>query len=96
VRNWARLIWIRKSHRWTSHTAIYVGQDVTGLQVPSSVSQPLVHEARKGGRPVKSTPKEIKTIRALPKSAEISVTRIGRPLRYCPSTLYRTVLRPTA
>jgi len=50
---------------------------------------------RKGGRPVKLSPKEVKTIRALLKTADIPVAEIAARFGIARSTLYRTMLRPT-
>ena len=47
---------------------------------------------RSGGRPPKLTPKEIKTIRALLKSADIPVAEIATRFGVARSTLYRTVI----
>lgn len=49
---------------------------------------------RTGGRPPKLTPKEIKTIRALLKSAEIPVAEIAARFHIARSTLYRVILKP--
>ncbi len=49
---------------------------------------------RTGGRPPKLTPKEIKTIRALLKSAEIPVAEIAARFHIARSTLYRAILKP--
>ena len=49
---------------------------------------------RKGGRPPKLTPKEIKTIRALLKSADIPVGEIAARFHVARSTLDRTILKP--
>jgi len=46
---------------------------------------------RKGGRPAKLTPKEVKTIRALLRSQEISVTEIAARFSVARSTLYRAI-----
>jgi len=51
---------------------------------------------RTGGRPPKLTPKEIKTIRALLKSAEILVAEIAARFHIARSTLYRAILKPAA
>jgi DNA invertase Pin-like site-specific DNA recombinase len=51
---------------------------------------------RKGGRPAKLSPKEIKTIRALLKTADIPVAEIAQRFGIARSTLYRTVLKPSA
>ncbi|HEV2041646.1 MAG TPA: helix-turn-helix domain-containing protein, partial [Casimicrobiaceae bacterium] len=51
---------------------------------------------RKGGRPAKLSAKEIKTIRALLKTADISVAEIAARFGVARSTLYRAVLNPTA
>jgi hypothetical protein len=51
---------------------------------------------RTGGRPAKLSPKEIKTIRALLKTADIPVAEIAQPFGIARSTLYRNVLRPVA
>lgn len=51
---------------------------------------------RTGGRPPKLTPKEIKTIRALLKSAEIPVAEIATRFHIARSTLYRAILKPAA
>ncbi len=51
---------------------------------------------RKGGRPAKLTAKEIKTIRALLKTADIPVTEIAARFGVARSTLYRAVLKPAA
>ena len=48
---------------------------------------------RKGGRPSKLSPKEIKTIRALLKTADISVAEIASRFGIARSTLYRTIPR---
>jgi len=50
---------------------------------------------RKGGRPVKLSPKEVKTIRALLKTADIPVAEIAARFGIALSTLYRTMLSPT-
>ena len=47
---------------------------------------------RKGGRPSKLSPKEIKTIRALLKTAEIPVSEIAARFGIARSTLYRAIL----
>ena len=47
---------------------------------------------RKGGRPAKLSPKEIKTIRALLETADISVAEIAARFGVARSTLYRAVL----
>jgi DNA invertase Pin-like site-specific DNA recombinase len=49
-----------------------------------------------GGRPSKLSPKEIKTIRALLKSAEIPVAEIAARFHIARSTLYRAILKPGA
>jgi DNA invertase Pin-like site-specific DNA recombinase len=46
---------------------------------------------RKGGRPSKLSPKEIKTIRALLKNADIPVAEIAARFGIALSTLYRAV-----
>ncbi|WP_455685154.1 helix-turn-helix domain-containing protein [Tunturiibacter empetritectus] len=46
---------------------------------------------RKGGRPAKLSPKEVKTIRALLKTADIPVAEIAARFRVARSTLYRAV-----
>jgi len=51
---------------------------------------------RKGGRPPKLSAKEIKTIRALLKTADIPVAEIAARFGIARSTLYRTVLKPVA
>ena len=51
---------------------------------------------RKGGRPAKLSPKEIKTIRALLKTADIPVAEIAARFGVARSTLYRAVLSPAA
>lgn len=51
---------------------------------------------RKGGRPSKLSPKEIKTIRALLKTAEIPVAEIAARFGVARSTLYRAVLKAAA
>lgn len=51
---------------------------------------------RAGGRPPKLSPKEIKTIRALLKSAEIPVAEIAARFHIARSTLYRAILKPAA
>jgi DNA invertase Pin-like site-specific DNA recombinase len=49
---------------------------------------------RKGGRPAKLSPKEIKTIRALLKTAEIPVAEVAARFGIARSTLYRAILEP--
>ncbi len=49
---------------------------------------------RSGGCPAKLSPKEIKNIRALLKSDEISVSEIAARFHIARSTLYRVVLKP--
>ena len=51
---------------------------------------------RAGGRPAKLSPKEIKTIRALLKSADIPVSEIAARFHIARSTLYRAILKPAA
>ena len=51
---------------------------------------------RKGGRPAKLSAKEIKTIRALLKTADIPVAEIAARFGIARSTLYRAVLNPAA
>ena len=51
---------------------------------------------RNGGRPSKLSAKEIKTIRALLKTADIPVAEIAARFGVARSTLYRTVLKPSA
>lgn len=51
---------------------------------------------RTGGRPPKLTPKEVKTIRALLKSAEIPVAEIAARFHIARSTLYRAILKSAA
>ena len=51
---------------------------------------------RKGGRPTKLSPKEIRTIRALLKSADIPVAEIAARFGIARSTLYRAILKPVA
>jgi DNA invertase Pin-like site-specific DNA recombinase len=51
---------------------------------------------RKGGRPPKLSAKEIKTIRALLKTADIPVAEIAARFGIARSTLYRTILKPAA
>jgi Helix-turn-helix domain of resolvase len=50
--------------------------------------------ARKGGRPAKLSPKEIKTIRPLLKTAAVPVAEIAARFGIARSTLYRAVLKP--
>jgi DNA invertase Pin-like site-specific DNA recombinase len=49
---------------------------------------------RKGGRPEKLSPKEARTIRALLKTGDMSVTEIATRFGVARSTLYRTIHRP--
>jgi DNA invertase Pin-like site-specific DNA recombinase len=51
---------------------------------------------RKGGRPSKLLPKEIKTIHALLKTADIPVAEVARRFGIARSTLYRTLRKPVA
>jgi DNA invertase Pin-like site-specific DNA recombinase len=51
---------------------------------------------RNGGRPAKLSAKEIKTIRALLKTADIPVTEIAARFGVARSTLYRAVLKSAA
>jgi DNA invertase Pin-like site-specific DNA recombinase len=51
---------------------------------------------RKGGRPAKLSAKEIKTIRALLKSAEIPIAEIAARFGIARSTLYRSIFKPAA
>jgi len=51
---------------------------------------------RKGGRPAKLSPIEIKTIRALLKTADIPAAEIAARFGIARSTLYRAVLKPAA
>jgi DNA invertase Pin-like site-specific DNA recombinase len=51
---------------------------------------------RKGGRPSKLSPKEVKTIRALLKTADIPVAEIAARFGIARSTLYRAILNPVA
>ena len=51
---------------------------------------------RNGGRPLKLSPKEVKTIRALLKTADMPVAEIAARFGIARSTLYRTMLRPVA
>ena len=46
---------------------------------------------RKGGRPRKLTPKDLKTVRALLRSGEVLVSTIAEQFRVARSTLYRNV-----
>lgn len=51
---------------------------------------------RTGGRPAKLAPKEVKTIRALLKTADMPVAEIAARFGIARSTLYRSVLgKPT-
>ena len=50
----------------------------------------------KGGRPAKLSPKEIKTIRALLKTADIAVCEIAARFGIARSSLYRSVLKSVA
>ena len=51
---------------------------------------------RKGGRTAKLSAKEIKTIRALLKTADIPVAKIAARFGIARSTLYQTILKPAA
>jgi DNA invertase Pin-like site-specific DNA recombinase len=51
---------------------------------------------RKGGRPAKLSTKEIKTIRALLKTADVPVAEIAARFGIARSTLYRAVLKPAS
>jgi hypothetical protein len=51
---------------------------------------------RKGGRPPKLSAKEVRTIRALLKTADIPVAEIAARFGIAHSTLYRTILEPAA
>ena len=46
---------------------------------------------RKGGRPRKMSPKDLKTVRALLRSGDVPVTTIAEQFRVARSTLYRNV-----
>ena len=48
---------------------------------------------RAGGRPTKLSPREVKTIRALLKTADMPVTQIAARFGIARSTLYRTILK---
>ena|ERR1022692_3390307 len=47
---------------------------------------------RKGGRPRKLTPKDLKTVRALLRSGDVPVSTIAEQFRVARSTLYRNVV----
>jgi DNA invertase Pin-like site-specific DNA recombinase len=49
---------------------------------------------RKGGRPVKLSPKEVKTIWGVLKTADMPTAEIATRFGVARSTLYRTVLKP--
>jgi DNA invertase Pin-like site-specific DNA recombinase len=51
---------------------------------------------RKGGRPAKLSPKEIKTIRSLLKGSDIPVSEIAIRFGVARSTLYRSVVNSAA
>jgi DNA invertase Pin-like site-specific DNA recombinase len=51
---------------------------------------------RKGGRPAKLSAKEVRTIRALLKTADMPVAEIAARFGIARSTLYRTILKPAA
>lgn len=51
---------------------------------------------RKGGRPAKLSPKEIRTIRALLKNADLPVAEVATRFGIARSTLYRSVQNPPA
>jgi DNA invertase Pin-like site-specific DNA recombinase len=51
---------------------------------------------RKGGRPAKLSPKEIRTIRSLLKSSDIPVSEIAVRFGVARSTLYRSVVNSAA
>jgi DNA invertase Pin-like site-specific DNA recombinase len=46
---------------------------------------------RKGGRPRKLTPKDLKTVRALLRSGDVLISTIAEQFRVARSTLYRNV-----
>ena len=79
-------IWKKQSEGApTIHKFIELLQESTGLKAARA-------RGRKDGRPRKLQPKEVKTIRALLKTAEISVQEVATRFGVSRSTLYRNKL----
>ncbi len=85
--------WAGEQNSWTRKWRAGSGSTVpTGKRMGVSARA----RGRTGDRPPKLTPKEIKTISALLKSAKISVAEIAPRFDIARSTLFRAILKPAA
>lgn len=81
-----------------SNSLVWLIAFITGVLFFAGI---FIHEmsharvrGRKGGRPVKLSTKEVRTIRALLKTGDMPVTEIAARFGIARSMLYRTILRP--